>query len=280
MEKNNLFKKIKSLDSHLNEFKEVSKVENPKEGWINKIRTSLNITSKRLGENFRKPISAQAIIEFEKSEMKGNISLESMKKFAEALNLEFVYGFAPKKDTFEMRIKTEFKHKIEEHRKFVPIDDLNYDKGTQLKAVMENEYQREIDSLPKSFWNSKLTYNNMMNRYTFSPISEKDGIGEMKIDIRSSASQRIGCTVCLSRRFVLYLPSFVARRKSGNASELCFIERRSETRVYTHLPKSPNHTYCNGELRQRVIVYWFNSDWSLVYIMKKPRIFFGAFCFR
>lgn len=181
MEKNNLFKKIKSLDSHLNEFKEVSKVENPKEGWINKIRTSLNITSKRLGENFRKPISAQAIIEFEKSEMKGNISLESMKKFAEALNLEFVYGFAPKKDTFEMRIKTEFKHKIEEHRKFVPIDDLNYDKGTQLKAVMENEYQREIDSLPKSFWNSKLTYNNMMNRYTFSPISEKDGIGEMKI---------------------------------------------------------------------------------------------------
>ena len=100
--------------------KNFSNVYRPKKGWINEIRTSLDIPLRRLGQKVMtdkgKPTSPQGIIELEASEVEGKITIKSLKKIADALDMDLVYGFAPKQESVVMwlyrKIKPEAKERF------------------------------------------------------------------------------------------------------------------------------------------------------------------------
>ncbi len=84
---------IEQLDEKLKPFKKAELVITPEKGWINTIRTTLNMTMSQLGNRLN--ITRQGVKKIEESEAKGSISINALKEIAKALNLKFVYGFTP-----------------------------------------------------------------------------------------------------------------------------------------------------------------------------------------
>ncbi|MBW6483074.1 MAG: mobile mystery protein A [Vicingaceae bacterium] len=144
---------IEQLDQKLSLFQKTETVVIPDKGWINTIRTTLNMTMAQLGNKLN--ITRQGVKSIEESEAKGSISINSLKTVGEALDLKFVYGFVPEDGTIDnlIQIKAE---KLA--RKIVLRTNQNMKLENQgieedkIKASIEelaNEIKREMR---KSLW--------------------------------------------------------------------------------------------------------------------------------
>ena len=89
------------VDSRLTPWREITDREPPRGGWLRAIRTALGISSAQLGG--RIGVTQQAIANFERSEAEGKITLQSLKRVAEALDCRVVYAVVPNKPLAQMR---------------------------------------------------------------------------------------------------------------------------------------------------------------------------------
>lgn len=98
---------IEQLDQKLQPFSESRKVLIPERGWINAIRTTLNMTMAQLGTKLN--ITRQGVKRIEESEANGGITLNSLKDVANAMDLKLVYALVPKNGTINdlIQIKAE-----------------------------------------------------------------------------------------------------------------------------------------------------------------------------
>lgn len=85
---------IDQLDQKLKPFQKAGAVIVPSGGWINTIRTTLNMTLEQLGKKLN--ITKQGISRLEESEGNGTITINSLKDVGDALGMKLVYGFIPK----------------------------------------------------------------------------------------------------------------------------------------------------------------------------------------
>lgn len=90
---------IEQLDQKLEPFQKTEMVLVPDKGWINTIRTTLNMTMAQLGTKLG--VTKQGVKRIEESESKGSISINSLKEVGYALDLKLVYGFVPKDGTID-----------------------------------------------------------------------------------------------------------------------------------------------------------------------------------
>lgn len=95
---------IEQLDQKLQSFSESRKVLVPERGWINTIRTTLNMTMAQLGAKLN--ITRQGVKKIEQSEAHGSITLNSLKDVAHAMDLKLVYALVPKNGTISDLIET------------------------------------------------------------------------------------------------------------------------------------------------------------------------------
>ncbi len=98
---------VEQLDQKLQPFYESRKVLVPERGWINTIRTTLNMTMAQLGAKLN--ITRQGVKKIEESEANGRIKLNSLKEVAKALDLKLVYALVPNNETINdlIQIKAE-----------------------------------------------------------------------------------------------------------------------------------------------------------------------------
>lgn len=94
---------IEQLDQKLKPFQKTKMVLVPDKGWINSIRTTLNMTMAQLGTKLN--ITRQGVKRIEESEANGTITINSLKEVGDAMDLKFVYGFAPKNGTINNLIE-------------------------------------------------------------------------------------------------------------------------------------------------------------------------------
>jgi len=90
---------IEQLDQKLANFKDASMILVPQKGWVNTIRTTLNMTRNQLGVKL--DLTKGAIQKIEEREATGQITINKLKDVGNALNMKFVYGFIPKDGTIE-----------------------------------------------------------------------------------------------------------------------------------------------------------------------------------
>lgn len=90
---------VEQLDQKIAVFKDAERVQVPQKGWINTIRTTLNMTMDQLGTKLR--LTKGAIQKIEEREAIGQITINKLKDVGEALDMKFVYGFVPKDGTIE-----------------------------------------------------------------------------------------------------------------------------------------------------------------------------------
>ena len=90
---------IEQLDEKLVKFQDSATVLVPTKGWINTIRTTLNMTRDQLGTKLE--ITKGAIQKIEEREASGQITINKLKNVGQALNMKFVYGFVPNDGSIE-----------------------------------------------------------------------------------------------------------------------------------------------------------------------------------
>ncbi len=95
---------IEQLDQKLINFKDAGMVLVPQKGWINTIRTTLNMTRDQLGTKL--DLTKGAIQKIEEREATGQITINKLKDVGKALGMQFVYGFVPKDGTIDNLINT------------------------------------------------------------------------------------------------------------------------------------------------------------------------------
>ena len=82
------------LDTTLQRFSTLSATHAPQKGWIRAVRDALGMTAKQLA--YRMDVTQQSVARIEKDEPTGSVTIKTMRKTAEALDCQFVYGFVPK----------------------------------------------------------------------------------------------------------------------------------------------------------------------------------------
>ena len=83
---------LRSLTLKTGNLAQLRDAQPPKQGWISAVRQALGMTAKQLAE--RVGLSQPRIAKMELNE--NNLKISTMKKIAEGLDCDFVYGFVPK----------------------------------------------------------------------------------------------------------------------------------------------------------------------------------------
>lgn len=91
---------IRHLDKRFSSLRPVAKVQRPPKGWIRAIRDALGMTTTQFAR--RLGVSQPRIVELEKSEQGGNVTLNTLQRAAEALGCRLVYVLVPERPLAEV----------------------------------------------------------------------------------------------------------------------------------------------------------------------------------
>jgi predicted DNA-binding mobile mystery protein A len=94
---------IEQLDRKFATLRNVENISVPQTGWIYAIRIALNMSLKQLGKKLG--ITSPSIKEIEIREKNGTITLKTLNKVADALNMKVVYALIPKDKSLEAIIE-------------------------------------------------------------------------------------------------------------------------------------------------------------------------------
>lgn len=144
---------IDQLDQKLDKFKDASMVLVPQKGWINTIRTILNMTREQLGARLN--LTKGAIQKIEEREATGQITINKLKDVGKAIDMQFVYGFVSENGTIDnlINIKAEkLAKKIvlrTNHNMKLENQGIGDEKINEAIKELANEIKREMR---KSLW--------------------------------------------------------------------------------------------------------------------------------
>lgn len=144
---------ITQLDQKLKPFAAAKNSILPHKGWIHTIRTSLNMTMEQLGNKLG--ITKQGVKKIEENEAKGTTSINTLKQVANALDMQLIYGFIPKKGTVQELVaqkaeKLATKIVLRTHKNMQLENQAIQDK--KIKQAITNLKEELIRELNKSLW--------------------------------------------------------------------------------------------------------------------------------
>jgi predicted DNA-binding mobile mystery protein A len=144
---------LEQIDKKIKQISSLSKLSIPSEGWIYNIRQALGISLKQLGNKMH--ITPAGVKEMEKRESNDSITIKSLKDFASALDLKFVYGFIPKDGSLEKMIE---KRALEIAQQIVlktshtmALED-QQNNPVRIKKAIKDRAQQIKNEMPKYLW--------------------------------------------------------------------------------------------------------------------------------
>ena len=90
---------IRHLDKRFTVLRRLTQSPRPPKGWLRAVRDALGMTTAQFGR--RLGVSQPRIIELEKSEVSGSVTLNTLQRAAEALGCRLVYTLIPEKPLAE-----------------------------------------------------------------------------------------------------------------------------------------------------------------------------------
>ncbi|MCX8478473.1 MAG: mobile mystery protein A [Chitinophagales bacterium] len=94
---------LQQLNQKMMRMAVLRKMPMPTHGWVKAIRGAIGMSMQQLGN--RLSISKQAVLDLEKREQTGAITIKALKEVAQAMDMELVYGFVPKDGTLEALVE-------------------------------------------------------------------------------------------------------------------------------------------------------------------------------
>jgi predicted DNA-binding mobile mystery protein A len=144
---------IEQLDKKLEKFSILKEVDMPPRGWINAIRTAMNMSLVQLAKRLKK--TSVSVKEIEEREQNKTITLNKLMEVAEKLDLQFVYTLLPKESSVEKIIekralqvareivmRTSHSMKLEEQE----------NKEERLQKAIKDRAEQIKQEMPKYLW--------------------------------------------------------------------------------------------------------------------------------
>lgn len=94
---------LQQLNSKMLGFAALKQVAMPPTGWIRAIRTAIGMSMQQLGNKLH--VSKQGVMDMEKREKDGSITIKSLREIAHAMDMQLVYGFVPHDGSLEALIE-------------------------------------------------------------------------------------------------------------------------------------------------------------------------------
>ena len=140
------------LDNTLPKLREFSIQGLTSLGWIKTIREALGMTTKDLAS--RVGVNQSRIIHMEKAEADGNIKISTMKKIADALEMDFVYAIVPRTSLNDMvreqaRLLALKKMERLDHTMRLEMQELS---SEEKEMALKDMIDKILIDEPKDFW--------------------------------------------------------------------------------------------------------------------------------
>jgi predicted DNA-binding mobile mystery protein A len=126
------------LDKRLNELRLLTKATRPSRGWIRAVREALGMTTAQLAK--RMDVRQPRIVELEKAEASGNITMRSLERAAEALGCQVVYALIPREPlttTLEERALQVAERQLSSVEQTMRLEAQGVDDQAQRKRTLE-----------------------------------------------------------------------------------------------------------------------------------------------
>lgn len=94
---------LQQINSKMLGFASLKQVAMPPTGWIKAIRTAIGMSMQQLGNKLN--VSKQGIMDIEKREKDGSITIKSLREIARAMDMQLVYGFVPNDGSLDALIE-------------------------------------------------------------------------------------------------------------------------------------------------------------------------------
>lgn len=131
---------------------DIKEINRPKEGWIRTLRKALGMSSPQLAK--RLEISKSQVSQMERMEIEDRITLKQLRRVADSLGCDLVYGLAPHKPVKEMvrdRARAKAKKLVSKTDVQMKLEaqQLSHDK---LNAQIDLEVDRLLRDMPRELW--------------------------------------------------------------------------------------------------------------------------------
>lgn len=144
---------IQQLNAKMLGFAKLKQVAIPPTGWIKAIRTAIGMSMEQLGNKLS--ISKQAIMDIERREKEGSITIKSLKEIARALDMQLVYGFIPNDGSLDALIEkraTELATKIVlRTSNTMKLEDQG-NTNKRIQKAIEERAETIKNEMPKILW--------------------------------------------------------------------------------------------------------------------------------
>jgi predicted DNA-binding mobile mystery protein A len=94
---------LQQMNDKMQPFALSAKVPLPPVGWIKAIRLAIGMSMLQLGK--RLGISKQGVLDMERREKEGSITIKTLREVARALDMQLVYGFVPLEGSLDALIE-------------------------------------------------------------------------------------------------------------------------------------------------------------------------------
>ena len=128
-------------------------IQRPLKGWLRAIREGLGMTGVQMARRLhaRQP----RIIEMEKGELAGALTLKTLERAAEALNCSLVYALVPKAGSLAMTIREQAKLAARKRRKHAAYSMQLEDQGLTVReeaGILDAVSEDAVRHPPRWLW--------------------------------------------------------------------------------------------------------------------------------
>jgi predicted DNA-binding mobile mystery protein A len=143
------------LDKTFEQLGVIRYLQPPVKGWLRSIREALGLSGKQLGE--RMDVSQPRIVQMEKDELSGSVTLKTMRQAAEALDCVFVYALVPRtslEETIREQAKKVAQKRLSRTNHTMLLEDQSVS-DDERKKMFDAKVEELIREMPRDFWSEK-----------------------------------------------------------------------------------------------------------------------------
>jgi len=143
------------LDKTFAQLTNLKTLQAPVKGWLRSIREALGMSGKQLGK--RLEVSQPRVVQLEKDELSGALTLKTMRQAAEAMDCVFVYAVVPRtslEETMHRQARKIATERLSRTSHTMLLEDQMVSNDEQ-KKMFEDKVEDLIRNIPNDFWADK-----------------------------------------------------------------------------------------------------------------------------
>ena len=143
------------LDKTFEKLNSLRGVQPPVKGWLRSIREALGMSGKQLGE--RIGVSQPRVVQMEKDELSGALTLKTLRQVAEAMDCMLVYALVPRtslEETMRHQAIKVAEQRLPRTSHSMLLEDQQVS-NDELKKMLNAKVKDLVREMPKDLWSDK-----------------------------------------------------------------------------------------------------------------------------